>query len=127
MRALLVLTIGLAACFSSDPAATGVTGDVGATVEMTTDLHFSPATVTIHVGQAVRWHNGTTFLHTATGNRALAADTSHVHLPAGAQPFNSGDVAANGDYTHVFTVPGRYDYVCLPHESFGMRGTIIVE
>ena len=54
MRALLLLTIGLAACFSSDPTQTDSTGDVGATVEMTSDLHFSPSTVTIHAGQAVR-------------------------------------------------------------------------
>jgi plastocyanin len=27
----------------------------------------------------------------------------------------------------TFTTPGRYRYVCLPHELVGMTGEIIVE
>lgn len=30
-------------------------------------------------------------------------------------------------FSHTFTVPGRYEYYCTPHESLGMTGTVLVE
>jgi plastocyanin len=30
-------------------------------------------------------------------------------------------------YSHTFTTPGEYRYICIPHVLSGMRGTITVE
>jgi plastocyanin len=30
-------------------------------------------------------------------------------------------------YTHTFEVAGTYDYVCVPHRTSGMVGTVVVE
>jgi plastocyanin len=127
IRALALIGVGLAlsGCSLSDNP-TGAGGEFGAEVDMTTQLTFSPVTVTIKSGQFVRWRNSSGITHTATANKALVYDTANVHLPAGAVSF-SGDVFTNGYYEHVFTTPGRYDYVCLVHEQSGMRGTVIVE
>ncbi len=100
---------------------------MAATVEMTSQLHFSPATVTIHVGQAVRWHNDASFVHTATDDATKAANAADAVLPAGAQAFDSGDVTAGGTFTHTFATAGEYHYFCKPHETLGMLGTVIVQ
>jgi plastocyanin len=127
LAAALVLAAAFGACFSEAPSTTGPSGEVGATLEMNPHLRFDPATVTIKAGQAVRWKNTASFVHTATADPQLAQNAADVALPAGAQPFNSGDLTQGGEYVHTFTVPGVYKYFCLPHESFGMVGTVIVE
>jgi len=30
-------------------------------------------------------------------------------------------------FSHTFDVPGTYSYVCIPHETSSMVGTVIVE
>ncbi|HEV8379184.1 MAG TPA: plastocyanin/azurin family copper-binding protein [Tepidisphaeraceae bacterium] len=91
-------------------------------------LHsFEPATATIRTGQTVRWDNTSIIWHTVTADPAAAKDPKHVALPAGAQPFDSGKVESGGNYWHTFTAPGTYRYICKPHESKGMLGTIKVE
>jgi len=63
-------------------------------------------------------------------------DEDSVALPADAEGFASygpdespeGSVVPRGEtYRHTFNVRGQYDYVCVPHESLGMAGTIRVE
>lgn len=40
----------------------------------------------------------------------------------------SGEVQDSGfEHTHTFTVEGRYEYHCDPHESLGMVGELVVE
>ena len=43
--------------------------------------------------------------------------------------FDSGDTSRNVDYTFTFEAGtnGTHQYVCEPHESVGMVGTVIVE
>lgn len=88
---------------------------------------FAPATIRIEQGQTIQWRNTSVLTHTVTADPDLAADPAHVELPAGAQPFHSGDIAAGEVWQRRFTVPGTYRYVCLPHEQIGMRGTIVVD
>jgi plastocyanin len=124
-EALVLMGAGvLAACFSD--RTTGPDGDGDVTVDMTDDLVFSPASITITVGQTVRWRNQSAFPHSATGDPAKANDPANVQLPSGAAAFDSGVLAAGGEFTHTFTVPGQYRYFCIPHEAQGMVGTITV-
>ena len=97
-----------------------------AVVEMSAAFRFEPATVEIELGQTVEWRNVSSVPHTATADPLLAADPASVSVPEGAPTFDSGTVAPGGAFSRTFTVPGRYDYICVPHQSFGMRGTVIV-
>ena len=99
----------------------------GSIVEMTGNLRFQPESVTVSAGDTVEWRNTSGVAHTVTADPQKAADPSHVHLPEGAQTFDSGIMQPGGTFQHTFTVPGRYQYVCLPHEAAGMIGEVIVQ
>lgn len=98
-----------------------------AVVEMTGDLDFQPPSLTIEAGQTVEWRNVSDLPHTVTADPGKAADSSHVALPDGADPFDSGFIQADGSYSHPFDVPGEYRYFCIPHEGAGMVATLTVE
>ncbi len=118
----------LAQCFSKEPTSPTGSGEVAATVEMTDSLRFTPASVTIHAGQAVRWRNTSQpgVFHTATADPALARRAEDVALPAGAKAFDSGALTPGGEFVHTFDVAGTYRYFCQPHETLGMVGTVTV-
>jgi plastocyanin len=102
---LLVLTLACA-LLTAPPA---MAGDW--TVEVT-DFEFTPTERRIEVGDKVIWrfHEGG---HTTTSR-------------AGQAEGWDSDYRSGGDvYEHVFTKPGRYTYVCTPHDSF-MTGVIQV-
>lgn len=73
-------------------------------------LAFSPATLTLAVGDSVRVRN---------------ADSAH-HTFTDAPVFDSGDLAPGASFTFRFTKAGRYDFVCRYHASAGMTGSITV-
>ena len=122
---LLALPV-LAACFSEEPAPVEPPGGDVVVVEMTDELTFSPAHVEIRAGQTIRWRNASVSVHTATGAADLVADPSSVSLPAGAAPWHSGNLSSGAVFELRFDVVGDYRYACLPHEAFGMIGTIRV-
>lgn len=74
------------------------------------DFAFSPATLTIAVGDTVTWTNSDPVVHTAT---------------AGSGAFDSGDLDTGESYSVTFTIAGTYDYLCTPHPT--MTGRIVVE
>ncbi|MDG1525828.1 MAG: plastocyanin/azurin family copper-binding protein [Candidatus Thalassarchaeaceae archaeon] len=89
-------------------------GDVIITVD-STNLRFSPDTVTVTEGDTVRFFwNGQALPHNAVETNEL---------------FDSGDPQRDVDYSFTFEVGmnGTYDFVCEPHAAFGMVGQIIVE
>lgn len=102
-------------------------GEAAAKVQMTDLLVFEPALVTIKVGQIVEWKNASFVVHTVTADPAQAAYQKSVHLPEGAEPFDSDRLLPDAIYRRTFTVPGTYRYFCKPHESTGMIGEIVVE
>ncbi|WP_304132306.1 T9SS type A sorting domain-containing protein [Ignavibacterium album] len=76
--------------------------------------YFTPASVTISVGDTVRWING--------------IDGGGVHnVVADDGSFTSGAPAFPWTYDHIFTSAGVLPYQCSDHGSTGMTGTIIVE
>lgn len=128
--AAVLAMLGAAACFSertTDPNGNGNGGPAAAVVEMTDALTFDSDSVRVSVGETVRWTNPGTVAHTVTADPAEADDSSNVSLPEGAETFDSGFLAAGDTFEYTFTVPGRYDYICRPHESAEMFGTVIVE
>ncbi len=127
----LGLVLGIAVTWSAGCAsggqASGATVAPPAVVVKMSDFSFDPKTITIAPGQTVEWRNTSVLSwHTATCDPKLAKHAASVSLPAGAQPFNSGAVKAGQTYSHTFTTPGTYHYFCIPHESMGMVGDVVV-
>ncbi len=74
------------------------------------DYFFSPKTVTINVGESVKWTNKGKAPegHTATGDS-----------------FDSGVLKEGESYVHKFTKAGSFDYICTLHAN--MKGTVVVK
>ncbi len=80
-----------------------------------TQLRFSPSTVTITEGDSVRFFwSGEALPHNAVARDGL---------------FDSGEPSREVDYTFTFEIGtnGTHEYVCEPHEAVGMVGTVVVE
>jgi plastocyanin len=106
--------------------ATGAAQAQPVLVKATIGRKFDPAEVTIPVGGTVEWKNTAFFTHTVTFDPAKAEDPADVKLPAGVAPFDSGKLGGGKTWSHTFNAPGRYQYVCLPHEGHGMIGVVNV-
>lgn len=122
--------VGVGACLDSR-ARSDQSYDVG----MTT-VEFTPPQVTVAPGDTVVWRNTSSHAHTVTAYED--------QLPEGATYFATGafdsqqaaetawDDRAGGalyqdeTYAHTFPHSGSYPYYCIPHESAGMTGTVIV-
>lgn len=120
MTAAIVLSMALGGL------AEARTGKNAVVVKMTDQMAFEPKAVQIKAGQTVVWKNTSTVMHTVTADPKLADDPNNVKLPPGAKPFDSGEIGPGGTFSHKFTVPGTYAYVCLPHGYGGMAGTVEV-
>lgn len=114
---------------SSGGSSSGTSGQSASsvTVKMTDDNKFDPDTVTISKGGTVTWQNTSSTVHTATCDASKVANKADVSLPDGAQPFDSGLIQAGQSWSHTFDVAGTYKYTCIPHETLGMHGTVIVQ
>lgn len=102
MAAAIGLTIAWLA-LSAGPSA-----GAGHTVQIS-EFAFAPPVLTVSVGDTVTWTNLDPVVHTATST-------------AGA--FDSGDLAQGQSYSHTFSTPGTYGYLCTPHPT--MTGTVVV-
>jgi plastocyanin len=110
---------GSTADASTDAAPQTVTVKVGETGDT-----YSPAQVTISVGDTVRWE----FVgldHTVTSGAGCTADDKFCS-PADSDCANSASSAPAASYEHTFTEPGTYPYFCIPHCAQGMTGTVVV-
>lgn len=110
----LLIVVFLLLCSASQATAQSSANDVIVTVD-STSLRFSPSEVTVEEGQAVRFvWNGQALPHNAVANDGL---------------FDSGEPARDVDYRFVFEkgTAGVHQFVCEPHESVGMVGTVTVE
>ncbi len=78
----------------------------------TADFQFSPASLTVDVGDTVTWlwSNGS---HTTTS----------TGIPAGAAPWDSPLSEASPSFSYVVTHSGVHNYKCTPHEAMGMVGS----
>jgi len=76
------------------------------------DFEFTPGTQQIAVGDTVTWS---------------FKDKGHSTTSVPGQPdkWDSGTKGEGATFKKTFTKPGRYQYLCTPHESF-MRATLVV-
>jgi plastocyanin len=88
---------------------------------------YSPASVTIRASEMVEWRSTSLITHTATDDPERAKAPADAGLPAGAQPFDSGDIPAGQIYLRRFPAAGTYHCFCIHHETDGMVGTIAVK
>ena len=103
-----------AACKSSTgPAATG-----HVTIA---EYSFTPDTVTVAAGEAVRWSNAGTLAHTVTSDSG--AFTSAQLAAPGTDPY--GGMTAGAVYQRTFPTAGTFPYHCANHPT-QMKGVVIV-
>jgi plastocyanin len=98
-------------------------GDAAAVVTVAPDgdYRFDPETVTVAAGEAVRWE-------WANSGHNVRPDTQPADADWTGTPGGGGELYDAGySYEYTFEIPGRYDYVCAPHQSFGMVGSVVVE
>jgi plastocyanin len=95
------------------------------------NFEFAPEEVTVSVGDTVVWE------FESAGHNVVGWPDAHeqVAVPEG-EGFGSveqggeyfSNLADEGEtYEHTFDAAGEYTYVCMPHVSQGMVGTVVVE
>jgi plastocyanin len=114
IAALAVLAASAAACTSDDPYAVSSPPDpmpTGNTVQALPSLAFTPAAITVGVGESVTFAFGT------------VAHNVYFDKVAGA-PADIPGSNANTSATRAFATAGRYTYTCHIHPA--MHGTVVV-
>jgi plastocyanin len=113
-----VVALGLVTACGSDSAGPGDEVPFNGTITVQ-NTSFSPAAVTIEVGDSVtwRWQGGT---HSVTQGTTPDASQDPSRL------FDSG-VKSSGTFGYRFTSAGTVPYFCRPHFASGMKGTITVK
>ncbi|WP_244531705.1 plastocyanin/azurin family copper-binding protein [Halogranum amylolyticum] len=103
-------------------------------VSMTDDFGFDPKRFTVSAGTRVKWTNDSDVGHTVTAyDGQISSEEAYFasgefDSEKGARNNVSGGLIASGEtYEHTFEVTGMYEYVCIPHESSGMTGTVVVK
>src|ERR1043166_6001394 len=86
---------------------------------------FDPIGLYVEPGATVRWIVREN-VHTTTAYHPQN-DHHPLRMPESAVAWDSGFLVHPGDHFEVtLTVPGVYDYYCMPHEAVGMVGRIVV-
>lgn len=122
-------TVGLAGC-------AGVGGEPDYDVGMLASA-YRPREVTVSVGDTVVWQNTSARGHTVTATAGGIPDDAEFFASGGFDDYDAAKAAWDADFggllesgdrfEHTFTVPGAYEYVCIPHRKGGMFGTVVVE
>ena len=90
------------------------------------DVWFDPIGIHVQPGQTLRWtNNDAGNAHTATAYHPAIFDRPQ-RIPDGAEPWDSDYLLPGESFSVTLTVPGVYDYYCVPHEHAGMVGRIVV-
>jgi plastocyanin len=116
----------LAGCDITGPAHDAPMANAAAVVDMGF-TSFDPEVVHFRAGQTVEWRNTALITHNVSDDKAKAMNPADASIPAGAMPFDSGNLKAGNVYSHAFTVPGAYKSFCRHHEDDAMFGTVIVD
>lgn len=108
--------------------------DVGITVRMESGQSFEPEVLTISVNQSVTFVSESPDAHTVTAYEDRLPEGASFLASGGfesedeARDDIAGGLLSSGESFEVeFESPGTYQYFCIPHESSGMTGRIVVE
>jgi len=104
------------------------------TVDMTDSLVFDPEEVTVQVGTEVVWQNVGSVGHSVTAYEDELPDGAEYWASGGFEGESAarsaypseGEVAGGESYSHTFETTGTHGYFCIPHESVGMVGEVVV-
>ena len=117
----LALACGFAlvpACSSEDTGSSsgssGTTPPAAAATVTVKSNEFSPATVTVKVGESVQWT-------WAGGSHNVVSGTNC----AGDNNFTSGNPQTGGTFEKKFEAAGTFDYFCTPHCGMGDRKSVV--
>ncbi|WP_187685257.1 plastocyanin/azurin family copper-binding protein [Nocardia wallacei] len=105
-------TTGPSASASSGSAAPTTDAPQSAVTVRVDNMKFSPSSVTIAVGGTVTWKFSDSAPHAVQG------------IGDAAMGLNS-PIFRDGEWSHTFTTPGTYRYLCPLHPD--MRGTVTVQ
>lgn len=124
----LALAIGGSACSASS----GKTA--GNMVSMTGARRFEPEVITVKKGATITFSNDSEEPHSVTGYGERIPDGARFFTTGGfsteqqARDNVTETLIQQGDTFELrLPKPGTYGYFCIPHESQGMKGTIVVE
>jgi plastocyanin len=95
---------------ASSPQSSSSSGSGGTVTVDMKNIAFSPNSVTVKVGQTVKWVNQDTVAHNVTAQSGA---------------FKSTNFGPGASFTFKATKPGTFGYVCTIHP--GMIGTLIVK
>ncbi len=98
---------------------------------------FVPESFAVSVGKSVIWYNNGSRAHTVTAYEQGSPDGASFFASGGYESESAardawyagegGAIAPGEAFRYTFSRPGRYEYFCVPHESRGMAGVIVVE
>jgi plastocyanin len=129
---------GAAAVDAAAADAAAVDGAAGAKTVMVdvgpnNSMSFSPAAVTINVGDTVTWNWQPSLPHSVTSGTPGAADGKFCSVPEGTtvnpancMNFTMAVHTAPYTYSHTFATPGTFPYYCVNHGA-AMTGTVTVQ
>ena len=87
---------------------------------------FSPRGLAVAAGTTLRFVNRDPVnSHTATSYAPAFYDRQR-RIPEAAEAWDSGFLLPDESFEVTLQAPGVYDYYCIPHESAGMLGRIVV-
>ena len=87
---------------------------------------FDPVGLHVEPETTLRWINRDPGnAHTATAYHPAFRGRQR-RVPAEAEPWDSGYLLPDEEFSVTLTAEGVYDYYCLPHEMAGMVGRIVV-
>ena len=102
-------------------------------VSMAEGFVFDPERVRVSPGTTVRWVNDSEVGHTVTAYGGRIPERASYFASGGFEgergarnDVRGGLLDAGERYDHTFEVEGSYEYFCVPHESSGMTGTVVV-
>ena len=97
---------------------------------------FLPEEYEVSVGETVVWGNNGSRGHTVTAYEGTIPEAAEYFASGGYDDLETarqewhatggGNISPGGTYEHTFEVPGRHNYLCIPHEPSGMVGVIVV-
>ncbi|KQV74084.1 hypothetical protein ASC61_03150 [Aeromicrobium sp. Root344] len=97
---------------ASAATATSTTTKAAVTKQvMIENYKFTPASLTVAVGDTVKWTNMDTAPHTVT-------------VTSGPVKFNSGNLSKGQSFSYTFKTPGTYSYYCAVHPDMTAKVTV---